>query len=157
MRGQWVPKKTEPDGAKPHLHISKSPWTWRLYDWIGPVGPIQWKWQQPNMFWGPLKKGFSFGISASIRIGQGSHCHLYAEFFTGLLETGFEDKRGEYVKPLLIVNFKKYPSKEFCMLFDCFDLLEIFKNAKKNKQVNCWFSNVMVAITVIIFWASNSW
>ena len=41
-------------------------------------------------------------ISASIRIDKGSHCHLYAGFFTGLLETGFEDKQGEYLKPLLI-------------------------------------------------------
>ena len=37
----------------------------------------------------------------SIRLDQGSHCHLCAGFFTGLLETGFEDKQGEYVKPLL--------------------------------------------------------
>ena len=48
------------------------------------------------------EKGVFFGISASIRIDKGSHCHLYAGFFTGLYETGFEDKQGEYLKPLLI-------------------------------------------------------
>ena len=48
------------------------------------------------------ERGFSFGISDFIRIDKGSHCHLYAGFFKGLLETGFEDKQEEYVKPLLI-------------------------------------------------------
>ena len=28
--------------------------------------------------------------------------HLYAGFFTGLLETGFEDKQGEYLNRLLV-------------------------------------------------------
>ena len=58
--------------------------------------------QQPNTIWGPLKKEVSFCIIASNRIGQGSHWHLYAGSFTGFLETRFEDKQGEYVKPLLI-------------------------------------------------------
>ena len=49
-----------------------------------------------------LKKVVSFGNSASIRIGQGSQCHLYAGFFTRLLETGFEGKQGKYVNALLI-------------------------------------------------------
>ena len=49
-----------------------------------------------------MKKRVSFGISASIRIGQGSQSYLYAGLFTGLLETGFESNQGKYVKPLLI-------------------------------------------------------
>ena len=36
---------------------------------------------QPNMFWTALKKGFSFGISASLKIGQGSHFNLYVGYF----------------------------------------------------------------------------
>ena len=36
MRGL---KKTAPDGANRHTDRQ----TWRLSDWIGPVGPIQWK------------------------------------------------------------------------------------------------------------------
>ena len=36
MRGL---KKTAPDGTD----IQTSRWTLQLYDWIGPVGPIQWK------------------------------------------------------------------------------------------------------------------
>ena len=89
------------------------------------------------MIWGPLRKGFSFGINASNRIGQGSHCHLYAGFFTGLLEAGFEDEQGEYVKPLLIEHEKKVlPCNEFFMLFNDFDLLEISKMEKKAS--NLW-------------------
>jgi hypothetical protein len=38
----------------------------------------------PISFDDPPKKGFSFGISASIKIDQGSHRHLYAGFFTGI-------------------------------------------------------------------------
>ena len=52
------------------------------------------------------EKGFSFGISAFIRIGQGSQCHLYAGLFTGVSETGFEGKQGKYLEPLLIENLK---------------------------------------------------
>ena len=33
---------------------------------------------------------------------------MYAGFFTGLFETGLEDKQGEYLKPLLIEH-KKIP------------------------------------------------
>ena len=37
MRGL---KKTPPNGAERHKDKQM---TWRLYDWVGPVGPIQWK------------------------------------------------------------------------------------------------------------------
>ena len=38
--GQWeASKKNAPDGVQPRTDGR----TWRLYDWIGPVGPIQWK------------------------------------------------------------------------------------------------------------------
>ena len=33
---------------------------------------------------------------------------MYAGFFAGLLETGFEDKQGEYLKPLLKEHQKSY-------------------------------------------------
>ena len=94
--------------------------------------------KQPNMIWGPLKKGFPFGINASNRIGQGSHCHLYAEFFTGLLVAGFEDKQGEYVKPLLIEH-----EIFFCLVMNvlyCLLILTFWKFPKwKRKQVICGF------------------
>ena len=35
--------KTAPDGTNTHTNKR----TWRLYDWIGPVGPIQWKFNTP--------------------------------------------------------------------------------------------------------------
>ena len=42
----------------------------------------------------------SFGVSASIKLGQGSQCNLSVGFFfTGILETGFEGKQGKNVKP----------------------------------------------------------
>ena len=64
-----------------------------------------------------MKKRVSFGISASIRIGQGSQSHLYAGLFTGLLETRFESNQGKYVKLLLIEHKKKMPFNNFlCFL-----------------------------------------
>ena len=93
------------------------------------------------MVWGPLKKGLPFGISASIRIGQGSHCHPYAKFFTGILETGFEDKQGEYENPLLIKH-KKINKKNWLVMnfVCCLWVLTFWKCPKlQRKQVICVF------------------
>ena len=107
------------------------------------------------------EKGFPFVISASIRIDQGSHCYLYAGFFSGLLETGCEDKQGEYVKPLLREHKKVLPCSTFSRLFNSFDHLGMSKIAKKTSNLWIYFSLLMQlcdgGYTVIIFWASNPW
>ena len=92
---------------------------------------------------GTPEKGFPFGISASIRIDQGSHCHLYAGLFSGLLEKGFEDKQGEYVKPWSREHKRVLPCKHFFRLFNGFDLLEMSKIAKKTSTSWIYFSLLM--------------
>ena len=71
-----------------------------------------------------MKKGFSFGIGASIRMGQGSQRHLYAGFWTWLFVTGLKGKQGMYVKPLLTYN----------LLNDCLVMnFYVVQNSKENK------------------------
>ena len=56
----------------------------------------------------------------------------------------FEDKQGEYVKPLLIENLKKFCLvMNFFMLFNGFDLLEMSKIAKKTNNLWIRFSPLM--------------
>ena len=61
------------------------------------------------MFWGPPeKKGFplvSVFLSELVKAVTVAWMH---NLFTGLFETGFQDKQGKYVKPLLIEHLKSF-------------------------------------------------